>query len=666
MDGLPPPPPPGFGGAATAPPPPGYAPYGAQAQPPQRPVGRPSGDPDRDEARLAEKATLAKFVSALPKTATDYRVAVYRLKGRRGNRHDARPIAKILLSDLEEAKQQGVEPEDFIAEALTQKFGDQPMRVLCVPQDSHGKRVAKLAEWEMTLNAEEDEDMDYDDEDGDDIIYEDDPRFPPQPFAGPGGYQPFVAPPPPAPVATEGVVLKEAKGLMERQREAEQSHTALLVGMMQNQAQQQQQSSQMLLQILMQQQQDRERQAEERRREEQRLAEERRRDEERRAEERRAEEARRSSERMQLFATMAPAALPLLQRMMEGKEDKITPLLLTKLFDSDNNRTGMAEMVGLMAEASKQQVMMQSELAKQNMSQQTESSKLLMQHVLQMAQESVIAQRKLEETRSEGGGPMDTFANILQTVAPLLQSMQTGPRPASPVMMPPAPPIGMPQPQMQPLPQPVPPQRPNPAPQPAAPGPVPTQPPRPAQPTRATHPHLSDDDWVRGSLRTVAGLHQGQIPAAQRLDALRWMTQVLPDPLLIAIQTGDEDGIMQHSAMAVMSDEQLSAWLSEEPAQQYLRGCLDDIAGLLVAPAQDAPAPVARERKRPGKIPPPPVEDTEKEAVLAEEVVDFPASNGPGGETTAAPAPVEATAEAAQPRARRAKREGGGGADTAE
>jgi hypothetical protein len=610
VDGLPPPPPPLYPHQQQQQQPTQQQ-YAAAAAP-QRPVGRPSGDPDRDLERATEKASLSKFISALPKTATDYRVAVFRLKGRNGSRHDPRPILKILLSDLEEARERGAEPEQYIAEAIAERYGDRAMRVLCVPQDSHGKRLPKLASWEMLVNAEDDEEFEdgFDDDEELEIIEDDDPRanrfmqHPPQ--------MPFGFPPPPAPVGNENTVLREAKGLMEKQRESEQSHTALLVGMMQAQQQQQQQSGQMLIQLLMTQQQDRERQAEERRRDEARLAEERRQMEERRAEERRREDEKKSESRMQLIAALLPAAMPLIQKIMD-KEDKILPIVLAKALEKDTGNVGMHEMVSLMAEASKQQVSMQSELARQNMTQQTESSKLLMQHVLQMAQESVTAQRKLDENR--GDGPMDTFANILQTVAPLLQQASAQ-RPQQQMQMLPAP---YPQ-QPPPVPQQVYPQTPPPyQPPPVAPQPPPA---RPGQPTRETHPHFTDADWVLGSLRTVAALHQGGIPTAQRGKAIEWMQQVLPTELVTAIREGDDNTIGQLTAPVVMGDQQLLSWLQSEGAEDYLRGCLADIAR---GGAERKPS------RRANKVQPPPLEDTSKEEVISEEVIDYPESNGPSG-----------------------------------
>jgi len=401
-----------------------------------RPVGRPSSDPDRDEARASEKATISKFIQALPKAATDQRVAVYRLKGRRGTRHDNRPIAKILLTDLEEARSSGTDPEDYILDTLSERFGDQQMRVLCVPQDSHGKRLTKLASWEMNLNLDEDDDMDEEFENEEDFM----PGF--DPMAQQQFYQNM---PPPAPPGNDDTALREAKGLLANQREAEQSHTAMMMAMMQQQSQVQQQSSNMMMQLLMTQQQDRERQAERQREEERRYNDERRKEEQHRAEERQREEQRRSESRLQLIATMVPAAMPMLQKIMDGKEDKIMPILLAKLMEKSDDNSSMGQMFNMLTEAQRQQVINQGEMMRQQMSQQGEMSQSMINHVLSMAMKSVEAQRQLETNKDDG--PMDTFMNVIQGIAPLLQGAQgqgSGPVPQmvpqqAPVMPPPQP-----------------------------------------------------------------------------------------------------------------------------------------------------------------------------------------------------------------------------------
>ncbi len=644
--GMPPPPPPG---APTNQSVPGYAPYAPGSYPPGAPTlpnpqGRPSKDPDAQERRAKDAAALGKFMEALPKEATDYRVAVYRLKGKRGMQREHRPVLRILLSELEEQTDTGGDPKDYIQNRLSERYGERPGRFICIAQNAHGKPIDKIAPFEITLNMDgEDDEMEEDDE------YEDIPVMD-SPF-GPNGEQQddvpwWHKPPPGAPRDPPPDVMVQATALLDRQRNSEQSNTALMLGMFQNMQQQAQQSSQMMTTMLMTMNQDRERrEAEQRDRERQ----------EREARDR--EERSRSENRVALFAALAPALAPVLNRVVEGRKDEVTPVLLAKLLDSDNNRQGAHELIALMSEASKQQVLMQGEMARQNMQQQAETNKSMISHVLQMAQQSVEAQRALDANREEG--PMDTFANILSAVTPLLQNAQGAPSTGTmPQPMPQAAPP-------QPHPRPAPPPRPAPVDQPAE-----AQARRPQegqQPSRETHPHYSDADWIRASLTTIRQMHAGQIPPEQRWAAMQWMATVLPHNLLQAIASNDEQQVQVQCMEAVLSDQTITNWLLDD-GEEYLREIISDFGMLLrqevsELQAQDA---INRERHRlqhrgggggssprpgTGKTPPPPVEDTAQAEIISEEVDEWPASNGPDGppasdseDKEVDPEPVETTA----------------------
>ncbi|NEN87912.1 MAG: hypothetical protein F6K48_02920 [Okeania sp. SIO3H1] len=552
---------------------------------------------------------MAKFKEALPKAATDHRISVFRLKGARGTRQETRAVVKILLSELEEVASQGGDVEEHIIDVIKEKAGDDSARYICVPQDSHGKRLITLATWEVAINWE-----DHEMEEEFEHYVEETGAFNP---AAPFG----TVPPPAPPVGGEDSALREAQQFMadrrQAEREAEQSHNAMMMQMMNQQQQQQQANATMMMQMMMQQQQERDRQEQVRREEERRYAEERRREEERRADERRLEEQRRAESRAQLMATLVPAAAPLFQKMMEGKEDKITPILLTKLMDNDNNRSGTADMIQLMSEASRQQVISQGEMMRQSMAQQGEMSQSMISHVLSMAQKSVEAQQQLDSSKEEG--PMDTFLNVIQGVAPLLQSAQAPAAPAPQMMAaPPIQPVSQAAPPIQA--QAVPAQAPQGAPPPAPAGP----------PTRESHPHYSDEDWVRGAVRTIKDLQQGAIQADKRPAVSEWVASVLPAPVLDSIAAGDHDAVMQQCAPAVMQDQALVQWIMEEESQEFLMMFLQDIGE---SPAPTAPPSEPAEPS--SKIPPPPLEDSMMSEVISEESEDFPSTNGPEGDIPA-------------------------------
>lgn len=627
MDGLMPPPPPGAPAPVAQPGAPGFMPssYGGYPAAPTlpNPQGRPSKDPDAQERRAKDAAALSKFVEALPKEATDYRVAVFRLKGRRGTQREHRPVLRILLSELEEQTSSGGDPKDYIENRLSERFGDRPGRFICIAQNAHGKPIDKIASFEITLNMDDEEEDDMDDEEYEEIPVLDEPPFS---HGGRPGEVPWWQQQPPAPPHEPPPdAMAQATALLDRQRTSEQSNTALMLGMFQNMQQQAQQSSQMMTTMLMSMSQDRERrEAEQRDRERA----------EREARDR--EERNRSESRMALFAALAPAFAPVLNRMVEGKKDEVTPVLLAKLLDSDNNRQGAHELIALMSEASKQQVLMQGEMARQNMQQQAETNKSMISHVLQMAQQSVEAQRQLDQNHEDG--PMDTFANILGALTPLLQNAQGAP-------------ASMPVTNVQPVQavSPAPVQQPVARSQPPVDRTAEAQATRPhaAQPSRETHPQYTDADWIRASLTTIRQMHAGQIPPEQRWAAMQWMASVLPQELLQAIASSDEQQVNIQCAEAVLSDPTITEWLMGD-GEDYLRDVISDFGMLLRQEVSELQAQdtVNRERHRlaqsngkpaaarpgTGKKPPPPVEDTAQAEIVSEEVEEWPASHGPGGE----------------------------------
>lgn len=576
-----------------------------QPQPPQ-PVGRPSSDPDRQQQRAERHQQRQRFVDALPKQATDSRVSIYRLRGRSGSQRESTPFLKILLSDLEEAKNNGTEPDDFITEAICEK-DDRPARYICMPQDSHGKSIPSLASWTVEVNMDDAESFtDDDDDDTENIpIFDFSPNRMPPDFDG-NFQQPPIMPPPDA--------MREAREMMREQREAEKQEKTDSIGMvtsmltsMMNLSQQAQTMQMQMLQM----QQVSDKQA----------AEERRREDERRAE---REQARQEA-RTQLLVGLIPAIMPILTKVMEGKEDKITPVLLAKVIEGSAGNNDLNSIVTLMGEATKQQLLVQGEMTRNNIAQQSEASKMMMTHVLKMAQDTISAQRKLDSDKDDG--PLDKLADVITAIGPMLSHAQP-PLPAAATPQP----VSMSMPQRTQLPQrsQLPP--PQAAPQPAQ----PQQPQQTSQPTRETYPDVTDEQWLSGALHAVRNMSSGAVPPEQRYQGVQWMAQVLSPTLLQAIAAGDEQQVLQHSAPIVMADQTLMDWLSEDEEQEFLREIIEDIRQLLTGELTEARAEhmVAMQRAhvasqrgaaaetqpkpRPQKTPPPPVEETMEDVVESE------------------------------------------------
>lgn len=642
MDGFTlPPPPVGAPGAAPQPasttsqpasPPPGFqAGYGAQQQQQpqnQNPVGRPAADPERQAERLEQSATVSRMLKNLPKAATDPRIAVYKLKGRFGRHAEPRAVLNILMSDVEDAAENDVSPEDYIQERIESDLD--PGRYLCVPQDNHGNRIKKAAQWEVsTMNGRSFDDEEEEPGNDDETVIPGMGSIPGMDMPGYGYPSPYGQRPPPTPnIYPDSDAVDQLRDIMREQRTKEDSSSNMMMVMMQ---QQQMNEARLREERELR---ERERREEERKwREDQRLAEERREERERSA----------RNDRLQLLATIAPVFAPLLQKLMDGKEDKITPLLLTKLMESDNNRNSATEMISMMSEASKQQVLLQGEMSRQNMSQQSEANKMMMQHVLTMAQDTIKAQRSLED--SDGDDPLSKFGKVISTIAPMLQGAQSYS----------GAPAGYQQQQQQQQ-QPQLPQQP-PAQQPQQPPAERStiQPPQRQQPAQADIP---DEQYIYGALDTIRRLETGDIPAEKRPDALAWCAQNLPQEVQQAVLSDDEETVLARSASIVMGDANLKAWISDEDDgelhQAFLRGCLNDIKQILSGHlTEERAAEMVREQKNyqeqknPPEAPPkqPPPEAPEGLAASEEEFDDSRIEDDPYGESSEAGKLYEAKAD---------------------
>jgi len=570
MDGsiLPPPPTPGNFQAPPAPGaflPPAPAPGGRTGAP----VGRPSADPEQQEARIERSTERKRLMAILPKQMVDGKLVAVRLMGRAGkSRPSNKACLTILFSELEAEKEAVGESFDtsrYVREKLEEKF-DQG-RFLIEARDKKDKLLPEFGEFEVNLSEDTDED-----EEDDDMDLEEEQHAPPPPR--------YDHVPPPPPPFDPTVFAREVRQVANDEAKKNESTTNVV------------------MQLMMAAQQDAARRDEERRREER---EERRREQER-EERRQAEEARRQEredarekeraererearrELRQTLMTLVPMALPILSKIMEGKPDTTMPMLL-KMMDGKNDREGYRELMSLSTEASKQAMVSQGEATKHLLAAQAEGTKHIIGNVMEISKAMVQNMAEDQGDEEGEGGMLDKFGRVMKMLAPAITGLTQNSQAAT---------VALPAPQQQTQPQ--------------------------AQPQQH-----SPAEIIRGGLYTLARLETGELGPEQRIPALQWCCRNLPSEVLTAIKSGDEGAIMATAAIGM--DAKLTAWLSaDEKHQEFLRKCLDDMKRMLVgaftradadasiayqvayqqAKTGAAPSEPAKPVKPAGKRPPPP------------------------------------------------------------
>jgi hypothetical protein len=121
---------------------------------------------------------------------------------------------------------------------------------------------------------------------------------------------------------------------------------------------------------------------------------------------------------------------------------------------------------------------------------------------------------------------------------------------------------------------------------PALPAPVAQQPQqaaptrRAAQPTREANPTIPDAEWTKGCLYTIMRLETGEIPVANRLEALAWTAKNLPPALAGAVKAGDKEKIKSLGAEGL--DDVLLAWIMDEKHVAFMEVALADVQRMLV------------------------------------------------------------------------------------
>jgi len=531
--------PPSPGASAYVPPAPqafSSPPQPQQTQQAPRPVGRPSGDPEMQEARAERSQLRQRLKNILPAAMTDGKIAIYRLEGRKGrNKSSAKPVMTILFRDLEKAlsDESYSDTGEFVKDRLIDKYGDKG-RFLWEAQDNRGRPMPEAGEAEVDLSdgaddTEPEEEIVEDEETLPDD--RDDPRDTPSFFNR--------APPPPAfDAATHAQQVRE---IITEEKKGAESMLTVMMTMMQAQQQQQQTAMQLQLQQAEQRriEEDRRREREEaKEREERKLEMERLRlDQERREKE---EQRREDRERERRLAEQQ-MQMQFMQAIM-NRPDTMTPMLM-KMIENKGDRDGMKEVFALMTEGSKQAMAAQGEATKSLLGAQAEASKTIMSNVLGISQSMI--QNMVESQAEPTDDPMEKVARIFKMVAPALGALSSNA--AASVNQ---------QPQQR-LPQ---------AQQQAA---------QPQQPQQ-----IPPAEYIKGGLYTIMRLETGEIPIQQRFNALKWCAENLPKPMLDAIRSGVEDQVLSIGAQGM--DDKLMVWIAEEKHIEFLRDCIKDIQRMLI------------------------------------------------------------------------------------
>lgn len=537
--------------APTAPPGVSFVP--PAAAPPVRtaaPVGRPNSDPEVQQQREERAGTRKRLAAALPREMTEPRIVVYRLKGRSGQvKMNNRPVLTILVSDLEEATAQGAEAGDYIRSKITEKFPESQGRFLWEAQSHTGQKMTEYGSYEINMSDDDDLD-DLEDDDQEEMLMRPDGKQ----------YGPWDAPRPSGPPpADPSHHLKQMRMAVEDTYKRQESSSSTMLQMMMHMAETRRQEEESRRRD----EEARRREEESRRREDEnkkfemmKLEIERKEKEAERREAREREERRLEADRQMQFMKM----------MMDSskKDDTLTPMLF-KMLDSKGDRDGTKELFGMFNEASKQSMLMQGEASKHMMAAQADASKMLISNILGISKQMVEAQ--LEAGQSDPDeDPMDKIGRMFKIFGPAIQAIGGGAQTQQQMVQ-----------SQQRLPPP----------------PQMTQAQQPQQQrgpfTRKGRPDIPDNQWIKGSLDTIMQLENGQIAAEQRLPALKWCAENLPEKMLAPIRAGDEMQVLAVGAEA--ADETFQSWLfADEKHTEFLRDCVADIQRMLVGAFTEAAA----------------------------------------------------------------------------
>lgn len=518
-----------------------------QLPPGSMPRGRPPADPEVAEQRAQRHQERRRVEGVMPKKALDSKILIYRT--RRGRPiPGAKPVCTVLISELESATADGAQdPEDYLRTRLAEKIGSKdPSGVFqAVTVDRRGARITEVPPFDLSLTEDGDEE-----EEGEEELEEvDDGRGfdagEPEDYDFRGQHPlPPPAGPPPPPTQIDLAAIDDV-GRRNREEEKHKSNESMtmMLGMfqsMQAQAAAQAQQSQQMLLAMMQQNQSK------------------------------------SQESQGTTVALITALAPVIKELLTPKQDTssrelMLPILMKIMDDKRSDPTSdfLKTIPTILGEVSKQQMALQNIAAESTVKSQASMNTLLMQQMMAMSKEIVNSSKPQPEEKESG---MASIAKIAAAVLPSLMGGNKPPEqgfeePQQPVAALPAP-TATEEPQQQ-----QPPQRRRPAKTPA-PAAVETAPEPEAKPKKASP---TPESRIRGCLQTIRKLESGEIPAAKRWEALKWVMERAPAPVMAAIRAQSTDLVMQECASAVLPDQQLLTWVSDSAHIDFLTSALDDV-----------------------------------------------------------------------------------------
>ncbi len=540
---------------------PGALPQAIQPQQVQmpRPPGRPADDPQKQEERAARHLNRKRVESVLPQRAKDCKLLIHRkVAGRL--QPGRKPVLTVLITDLEAAKESGVDTDEYLQDRLGEKYGDDAVGTYEVSTvDARNNVLNEIPKFELVVGDGTDPDEDGEGDDGEPTDEElrrfeqeeQEKRMQTGATQAPVQAQQGQLPPV-NPLAFDELGRRNRD---EAKAEA-QSSTALLMQVMLQAGQQQQAASAQQMQMFMTMMEKQNHQP--------------------------------KSNTGELIAALAPLILPIITRMMDKSPD---PLLLKLIEQPKSNvaETLLQTIPSILGKVAEQQMALQHTGADQaikmatanaavNAENQAKINGLMMGHltdtlksVLNQAKDMTDSKGKDED---KGGGLMETIGKVAAAVLPQIMGNQQ-----------PAPQENYEQPQAAlPAPQParVPARRAPLPPSPPAAAPAPAQ---PATPPRAAPRDANSK--IRGLLAAVADLRSGKIPADQRWNVVRFIQNNAPPPMLAAIKAGSFEGVLEAGQDAVLAAPPLLQWLAVEFNQAFLKDMLEDTRKLMVGPLDD-------------------------------------------------------------------------------
>lgn len=589
--------------SATAPPPPTAPPAPGSTRAPGRPPKDPSARAAADERYAAQQA----FAAALPDAVKEYRIAIFEARRESDTKASHRPLCRIRQSEWAEL---GLQDQGALRSWLAEKLG--PGRYLLEPQDQHNKRVDKLPHWVETTDEDDEEDDMPDFEDAprgrrgwhrgrsrrresylDDLDYEDDEPLGIEAGTSRSGIADFL---------TASVQSQAAKDAETTRSQSDMMTTLML---MQEKSKEEQRRADERREEREREERRREEAREERRREEERRAyeerqaelrreedarEERRREERRREEERMRAMSEASAKRMEMMMGAFTAAIPVLAKVFEKKEDPLVATLLSKMSDKptadpvtmmmmkhfletaskpDAGQQGITMMMQTMNEMSKMSSTMMMEQMRGIIGNMT----TMQQETLKQTMKMALANPNLEE---EQKGMLGQIVEAISGAGEIMSALTGGQQPQSPPQMSPqAAPSGfIAQQQAQgAIPQQPQQQDPQTTEQPQAEGHAPVMTQIEGQQQQEEVP--SGIEAVGGCLKAL------QTQAVTTQDEVNqlvtYMITEMPEELRRAIVAGDEQQIIQIATPAFMGNAELKAWLMQPGVVDWVRAYLPQL-----------------------------------------------------------------------------------------